>query len=98
MSLHVAPWSQEGLRESNNLRFEELRETNAELSSLQASSYLTRKDLDQARKDMATMNVQLKESNTKVLILSKRVNDLQDALGLMSSEGSRISSKAGNEG
>lgn len=26
----------------------------------QASSYLTRKDLDQARKDMATMNVQLK--------------------------------------
>lgn len=83
----------EGLRESNNLRFEELRETNAELSSLQASSYLTRKDLDQARKDMATMNVQLKESNTKVLILSKRVNDLQDALGLMSNEGSRISSK-----
>eukprot|EP00435_Cladocopium_sp_Y103_P016293 s224_g4.t1 len=83
----------EGLRESNNLRFEELRETNAELSSLQASSYLTRKDLDQARKDMATMNVQLKESNAKVLILSKRVNDLQDALGLMSNEGSRISSK-----
>ena len=32
-----------------------------------------------------------------MLILSKRVNDLQDALGLMSSEGSRISSKAGNE-
>ena len=27
---------QEGLRESNNLRFEELRETNAELSALQA--------------------------------------------------------------
>ena len=38
MSLHVAPWSQEGLRESNNLRFEELRETNAELSSLQATA------------------------------------------------------------
>lgn len=28
---------QEGLRESNNLRFEELRETNAELSALQAA-------------------------------------------------------------
>ena len=28
---------EESLRESNNLRFEELRETNAELSSLQAS-------------------------------------------------------------
>lgn len=83
----------EGLRESNNLRFDELRETNAELSSLQASSYLTRKDLDQARKDMATMNVQLKESNAKVLMLSKRVSDLQDALALMSNEGSRISSK-----
>jgi len=83
----------EGLRESNNLRFEELRETNAELSALQASSYLTRKDLDQARKDMATMNVQLKESNAKVMILTKRVSDLQDAMGLMSNDGSRINSK-----
>ena len=26
----------------------------------QAASYLARKDLDQARKDMATMNIQLK--------------------------------------
>ena len=49
----------EGLRESNAIRFEELRETNAELSSVQAASYLTRKDLDQARKDMTAMNVQL---------------------------------------
>lgn len=83
----------ESLRESNNLRFEELRETNAELSSLQAASYLARKDLDQARKDMATMNVQLKEANTKVVLLSKRVHDLQDAMGIMARGDGRITSK-----
>lgn len=74
----------EFLRQSNGIRFEELRETNAELSSVQAASYLVRKDLDQARKDMSSMNSQLKESNTRVATLSKRVHDLQDAIVLMS--------------
>jgi len=36
----------------------------------------------------------MQESNAKVMILTKRVSDLQDAMGLMSNDGSRINSKA----
>eukprot|EP00931_Biecheleriopsis_adriatica_P038331 TRINITY_DN21960_c0_g1_i1.p1 TRINITY_DN21960_c0_g1~~TRINITY_DN21960_c0_g1_i1.p1 ORF type:complete len:1454 (-),score=354.93 TRINITY_DN21960_c0_g1_i1:117-4478(-) len=70
----------EALRESNVIRNEELREVNQELTTSQASSYLVKKELDQARKDMIMMNSQLKDSNSKLVILMKRVADLQDAL------------------
>ena len=36
----------------------------------------------------------MQESNAKVMVLTKRVSDLQDAMGLMSNDGSRINSKA----
>ena len=36
----------------------------------------------------------MQESNAKVMVLTKRVGDLQDAMGLMSNDGSRINSKA----
>lgn len=73
----------DGLRESNSIRHDELRETTAELTAVQASSYLVVKELDQTKKAMAILNSKLKESESKCSTLMHRTMDLQQALSLV---------------
>ncbi|CAE8616949.1 unnamed protein product, partial [Polarella glacialis] len=68
------------LQESSSIRYDEAREISGELSTLQAQSYMVRKDLDQTRKDLISVNLLLKESQSRASSLQHRVSDLQDAL------------------
>mmetsp|Transcript_88985 Transcript_88985/g.157562 ORF Transcript_88985/g.157562 Transcript_88985/m.157562 type:complete len:1421 (+) Transcript_88985:90-4352(+) len=74
------------LMKSDSERYDDLREMTQELSKAQAESYLSRKEQDAARKELAVVKTHLKDSNQRLSTLMRRVVDLQDAL-LVAGEG-----------
>eukprot|EP00933_Yihiella_yeosuensis_P070767 TRINITY_DN78931_c0_g1_i1.p1 TRINITY_DN78931_c0_g1~~TRINITY_DN78931_c0_g1_i1.p1 ORF type:complete len:1368 (+),score=287.05 TRINITY_DN78931_c0_g1_i1:127-4230(+) len=71
------------LEESNSIRFDEVREASHELSALQASSYIHRRDLETAKREISSLANQLKETKARNHTLQHRVTDLQEALTLL---------------
>lgn len=71
------------VEESRDICYEELRRVSSELASLQGSSYIARRELEQSKKDLNISQGLLKESQKRSEQFQKRAQDLQDALMLV---------------